>query len=92
MFVITGRIAIAAQVGGEGASPVSRPEPRAGRVRSAGYGDDAAGHVWGPLPKDLKIEWAMSLGSFAENERELRHLSDDQAICVGYANSLAECD
>ena len=51
----------------------------------AGYGVDAAGRAWGPLPKDLKIEWAMCFGAFAENERELRHLSDDQAICVGYA-------
>ena len=52
---------------------------------SAGYGVDAAGHAWGPLPENLKIEWALCLGGFAEGERELRHLSDDQAICVGYA-------
>ena len=39
----------------------------------------------GPLPADLKIEPAVCVGNFVANERELRHLSDDQAICVGYA-------
>ena len=52
---------------------------------SAGYGVDAAGHLWGPRPDGLKIEWALCHGGFAEGERTLRHLSDDQAICVGYA-------
>src|SRR5690349_11434765 len=52
---------------------------------SAGYGTDAAGHRWGPLPENLTIDWVLCHGGFAENERELRHLSDDQAICVGYA-------
>jgi S-adenosylmethionine synthetase len=81
---ITGRIA----------NPIDRirlvfPHHRDRLVRetyaSAGYGTDAAGHVWGPRPEDLKIDWALCLGGFAEGERELRHLSDDQAICVGYA-------
>jgi S-adenosylmethionine synthetase len=81
---ITGRIA----------NPIDRvrlvfPDRRDEIVRrayaSAGYGVDAAGHAWGPLPENLKIDWALCLGGFAEGERELRHLSDDQAICVGYA-------
>jgi S-adenosylmethionine synthetase len=59
---------------------------------SAGYGEDAAGHVWGPRPEDLKIDVHVRIGFFADGEGELRHLSDDQAICVGYANALAECD
>lgn len=65
------------------------PRKRDGIVRdvyaSAGYGMDAAGCAWGPLPDNLKIEWILCHGDFADNERELRHLSDDQAICVGYA-------
>ena len=82
--LVTGRIA----------NPIDRirvvfPHHRDGIVRnayaSAGYGTDAAGHVWGPLPENLQIDWALCLGGFAEGERELRHLADDQAICVGYA-------
>lgn len=57
---------------------------------SAGYGVDAAGFAWGPLPKNLRIETAFCWGEFEPGERELRHLSDDQAICIGYANSLEE--
>ena len=59
---------------------------------TAGYGEDAAGHLWGPQPDDLKIDVYANIGTFADGEAELRHLSDDQAICVGYANSLTECD
>ncbi len=52
---------------------------------SAGYARDAAGHDWGPVPQSLRIEWALCVGRFGEGERELRHLSDDQSISVGYA-------
>lgn len=57
---------------------------------SAGYGIDAAGHAWGPLPESLRIETALCRGEFEPGERELRHLSDDQAVCVGYANASPE--
>lgn len=57
---------------------------------SAGYGVDAAGYAWGPLPENLRIETAFCWGEFEPGERELRHLSDDQAVCVGYANRLTE--
>jgi S-adenosylmethionine synthetase len=59
---------------------------------SAGYGVDAAGYAWGPLPENLRIDTAFCWGEFEPGERELRHLSDDQAVCVGYANRLAETD
>ena len=52
---------------------------------SAGYDVDAAGHRWGPAPEDLQVESLLHVGPFDDGERELRHLSDDQAICVGYA-------
>ncbi len=58
--------------------------------REAGYGEDAAGHVWGPRPEDLRIDTAFCFGEFEPGERELRHLSDDQSICVGYANAIEE--
>lgn len=57
---------------------------------SAGYGVDAVGRVWGPLPENLRIDTAFCWGDFEPEERELRHLSDDQAISIGYANALAE--
>jgi S-adenosylmethionine synthetase len=58
--------------------------------RSAGYGRDAAGFDWTPSPKGLGVITQLCIGPFAEGEREARHLSDDQAVCVGYANALAE--
>ena len=88
---VTGRIATSAKHAGMRFACV-RDRLVRDAYASAGYGVDAAGHVWGPLPKDLKIEWAMCFGAFAENERELRHLSDDQAICVGYALRSPETD
>ena len=61
-----------------------------GTFRSAGYGTDAAGFHWTPSPVGLGIVTQLCIGPFATGEREARHLSDDQAICVGYANALAE--
>ena len=59
---------------------------------SAGYGVDAAGFAWDPLPENLRIDTAFCWGEFEPGERELRHLSDDQAVCIGYANRLAETE
>jgi S-adenosylmethionine synthetase len=56
----------------------------------AGYGVDGVGWLWGPAPDSLNIQTNLCLGPFVEGERELRHLSDDQAICIGYANTLDE--
>lgn len=60
-----------------------------GVYASAGYGEDAAGHVWGPRPEALKIgaikPGTLRIGPFEEGEAALRHLSDDQAICIGHA-------
>jgi S-adenosylmethionine synthetase len=56
----------------------------------AGYGVDAAGYAWGPLPEAIRIDTAFCWGEFDPGERELRHLSDDQAICIGYANALVD--
>ena len=59
---------------------------------SAGYGVDAADFLWGPNPAMLGITTAFCRGPFEEGERELRHLSDDQAICIGYANHMVDTD
>lgn len=53
--------------------------------REAGYGVDAAGHRWDPLPENLRIDTALCLGGFAPEEWENRPYADDQAICIGYA-------
>jgi S-adenosylmethionine synthetase len=58
--------------------------------REAGYGEDAAGVVWGPGPEALRVDTAFCFGEFEPGEREHRHLADDQAICVGYANAFAD--
>ena len=58
--------------------------------REAGYGEDPAGRVWGPRPEDLRVETAFCFGEFEPGEREHRHLSDDQAICIGYANAMPD--
>lgn len=51
--------------------------------RSAGYD-----HNWYPSPDQVKVVSNLCLGPLEEGEAEFRELSDDQAICVGYANSL----
>ena len=56
----------------------------------AGYGVDPSGYLWGPHPEDIKVSTNFCLGAFKPGERENRHLSDDQAICVGYANNNSE--
>ena len=53
--------------------------------RSAGYGDG-----WYPSPEEIVVDADLCLGPLEEGEAEFRELSDDQAICVGYANNLAQ--
>lgn len=52
---------------------------------SAGYGDG-----WYPGPDDLRIETDVCLGPLEEGEAEFREVSDDQAICIGYAIDIPE--
>ncbi len=51
---------------------------------SAGYGNG-----WYPAPEDLVVHADLCLGPLVEGETQFRELSDDQAICIGYANNLA---
>ena len=53
--------------------------------RSAGY--DAG---WYPAPGELVVESDLCLGPLEEGETEFRELSDDQAICIGYAVDIPE--
>ena len=53
--------------------------------RSAGYGNG-----WYPAPDELKIDNQLCLGPLEDGEAEFRELSDDQAICIGYAINLPQ--
>lgn len=56
---------------------------------SAGYGTDAAGFRWDPMPDGIDLTDFRRMGVFDPGEREVRAFSDDQAICIGYASSDA---
>ncbi len=83
---VTGRIAAAREV----LDALDVDALVRGTYGEAGYGEDAAGHVWGPRPEDLRIDTEFGFGEFEPGERELRHLSDDQSICIGYANAMID--
>jgi S-adenosylmethionine synthetase len=54
--------------------------------RSAGYGGR-----WDPAPEALRVELgALRIESRGSEWQELRHLSDDQCICVGYAQDTPQ--
>lgn len=52
--------------------------------RSAGYGGD-----WQPAPEIVTVHHNLCLGPLEDGEAEFRELSDDQAICIGYASEHA---
>lgn len=54
---------------------------------SAGYGED-----WYPGPGDLAVHNELCLGPLEDGESDFRELSDDQAICIGFATDIAETD
>jgi S-adenosylmethionine synthetase len=53
--------------------------------RSAGYDDN-----WQPSADNVLVRSDLCLGPLEEGEAEYRELSDDQAICIGYANDLPQ--
>jgi len=55
-----------------------------GVYQSAGYGNG-----WYPAPEELVVVSNLCLGPLEDGEAEFRELSDDQAICIGYANDIA---
>jgi len=88
-FFMTGRIAVRDIRVAERLEDGELHKLVRGAYATAGYGEDAAGHVWGPRPEELRIAalkaGLVRIGRFEQGEAELRHLSDDQAICVGHA-------
>jgi S-adenosylmethionine synthetase len=77
--VVTGRI------GCRGAQEIDVDAIVRDVYRSAGYGDD-----WYPAPGDLKIDNQLCLGPLEDGEAEFREVSDDQAICTGYAINIPQ--
>jgi len=82
---IDGRIA-----GGKGACAVSNGdiEEIARTVyRKAGYGG-----LWIPAPENLTVIQNVCLGPLSDDERAIRHLSDDQNVVTGFACNHAATD
>ena len=52
--------------------------------RDAGYGASASG-TFIPVPDRLDVRLDLCLGPLGDDERAVRHVSDDQAIAVGHA-------
>ena len=52
--------------------------------RDAGYGASASG-TFIPVPDGLDVRVDLCLGPLEDDERAVRHVSDDQAIAVGHA-------
>ena len=76
---ITGRIAC------RQAEEIDIPEIVKSVFRSAGYGPN-----WYPSPEELIIQSDLCLGDLEDGEDDFRELSDDQAICIGYACNTPE--
>ena len=77
--IVTGRIACR-DAGGIDIEGIAR-----NIYRSAGYGDG-----WYPSPDEIRVDNHLCLGPLEDGESEFRALSDDQAICIGFANNLVQ--
>ena len=74
---VTGRI------GCKGAQEIDVDQLVRSVYQSAGYGEG-----WYPSAQEVQVVSNLCLGPLEEGESEFRELSDDQAICIGYANQL----
>ncbi|HXQ23744.1 MAG TPA: methionine adenosyltransferase domain-containing protein [Candidatus Acidoferrales bacterium] len=74
------RVFVTGRIGGHDAGSIDVPEIVREVYRSAGYGDG-----WYPAAEELRIETDLCVGPLEDGEPDCRVLSDDQAICVGYA-------
>lgn len=74
------RVFVTGRIAAEGAESIDVKGIVRDVYGSAGYGDS-----WSPRPEALRIETDLCLGPLEDGESEGRVMSDDQAICVGYA-------
>jgi S-adenosylmethionine synthetase len=77
------KVFITGRIGCEDAEKIDIEKIVRAVYQSAGYGGD-----WYPSPAQLEITSDLCLGPLEDGEGEFRELSDDQAICVGYANDI----
>ena len=77
------KVFITGRIGCKGAENIDIKAIVRGVYQSAGYGGD-----WHPSPEQLEITSELCVGPLEDGEGEFRELSDDQAICVGYANDI----
>lgn len=54
------------------------------------YGSAGYGKGWYPAPEELVVDNLLCLGPLEDGEAEFRELSDDQAICIGYATNIPQ--
>ena len=78
---VTGRIAC------KGAEDIDVPALVRDVYLTAGYGEG-----WHPAPEELEITSQLCLGPLEDGEAEFRDVSDDQAICIGYAVNIPEAN
>jgi S-adenosylmethionine synthetase len=79
------RVFVTGRIGCNDAENIDVPRIAREVYRTAGYGKG-----WSPAPEDLAVENALCLGPLEDGEDTFRELSDDQAICTGYANDITQ--
>jgi S-adenosylmethionine synthetase len=79
------RVFVTGRIGGQDAASIDVPAIVRDVYQSAGYGEN-----WYPAAEELRIEMDLCIGQLEDGESECRVLSDDQAICVGYAVDRSE--
>lgn len=82
---VTGRIAAGPQ--GPGDPGVFLPE-----IARKAYADAGYGGLWAPDPEALQVSHDLCAEPLSDDERAIRGVSDDQAICVGHACGDARTD
>lgn len=69
--------------------PALRHEEVVALVRQA-FAEAGYGGPWQPAPDGVRVETDLRLEGLDEDLRRIRSISDDQAICVGWAGGAAE--
>jgi S-adenosylmethionine synthetase len=80
MVVVTGCLTTAPPMTPEDVDRIVR-----GGLASAGYGGD-----WPPDPASVRLVLDLRLEELSDDLRHLRSISDDQAICIGWAGGARE--
>ncbi len=74
------RVFVDGRIAGDGAEEIDVPAVVRAVYAGAGYGE-----TWAPAPEALRVETDLCVGPLRDGEREIRGVSDDQSIVVGFA-------